>query len=156
MKSALLAAVLQARAEKRPVAVITDLENGAQRLVFAGSSLDPDPDPDQGLEALPEQLADAVHRAFAGDRSQQVQTKTKTKSQAHFVQVFNPPLRLFIVGAVHIAQALAPMAALLGYEVTVVDPRRAFASAARFPGVRIDHAWPDEALTSARQNGKGH
>jgi xanthine dehydrogenase accessory factor len=60
--------------------------------------------------------------------------------------VFNPPLRLVVVGAVHIAQTLVPMAGLAGYDVTVVDPRRAFASDARFPGVDVRQDWPDEAL----------
>ena len=63
-----------------------------------------------------------------------------------FLQAFNPPLRMMIVGAVHITQALAPIATLLGYEVTVVDPRRAFASDERFPGVHVDTDWPDDAL----------
>jgi xanthine dehydrogenase accessory factor len=63
-----------------------------------------------------------------------------------FLGVHNPPLRLAIVGAVHIAQALAPMAALAGYDVTIVDPREAFATAARFPGATLLHDWPDAAL----------
>ena len=63
-----------------------------------------------------------------------------------FVQPFNPPLRLIVVGAVHIAQALVPMAALSGYAATVVDPRRSFASDQRFPDVAVSRDWPDEAL----------
>ena len=66
-----------------------------------------------------------------------------------FIQVFNPPLRLIVVGAVHIAQTLVPMARLTGYDVTVVDPRRAFASDARFPDVDVRTDWPDEALDGA-------
>lgn len=65
-----------------------------------------------------------------------------------FVQVFNPPLRMIIVGAVHIAQPLAQMASLAGYAVTLVDPRPAFASAARFPGHQIIEDWPDEAIAT--------
>src|SRR5262249_9798135 len=63
-----------------------------------------------------------------------------------FVQVHNPAPRLIIVGAVHISQALAPMAAMAGYAVTVVDPRRAFATEDRFPGVTLSGDWPDEAM----------
>jgi xanthine dehydrogenase accessory factor len=63
-----------------------------------------------------------------------------------FIEVFNPPLRLILVGAVHIAQKLAPMARLADYEVTVVDPRRAFATDSRFPSVDLRHDWPDDAL----------
>ena len=63
-----------------------------------------------------------------------------------FVAVHNPPLRLVIVGAVHIAQALVPMARIAGYAPMVVDPREAFASTARFPDTTLSHDWPDEAL----------
>ncbi|MBY4891557.1 XdhC family protein [Rhodobacteraceae bacterium N5(2021)] len=63
-----------------------------------------------------------------------------------FVHIHNPPLRMIIVGAVHVAQALVPMARLAGYDPVIVDPRPAFAAAARFPGERIVEDWPDEAL----------
>ena len=63
-----------------------------------------------------------------------------------FIQVFNPPRRLIIVGAVHIAQPLIPMARLTGYDVTVIDPRGAWATPDRFPDIEIDSRWPDEAL----------
>ena len=63
-----------------------------------------------------------------------------------FLTVHVPPTRLVIIGAVHISQALAPIAALLGYDVTVVDPRTAFASEERFPGVKVIAEWPETAL----------
>jgi xanthine dehydrogenase accessory factor len=63
-----------------------------------------------------------------------------------FARTYVPSPRLLIVGAVHIAQALAPMAAAAGFEVIVIDPRGAFASAERFPGVQLSDEWPDEAL----------
>ena len=72
----------------------------------------------------------------------------------HFVQVFNPPLRLIVVGAVHIAQQLAPQAALAGYDVTVVDPRGAWATAERFPGIRLNSDWPDAALAALAPDGR--
>ena len=65
-----------------------------------------------------------------------------------FLGVHNPPLRMAVIGAVHIAQALVPMARLAGYDVTVIDPREAFASAARFPDTALVHDWPDEALAA--------
>jgi xanthine dehydrogenase accessory factor len=68
------------------------------------------------------------------------------KPKSDSVQIFNPPLRLLCIGAVHIAQALAPIAELAGYEVTVIDPRGAWGTPERFPGVTVDERWPDEAL----------
>jgi xanthine dehydrogenase accessory factor len=63
-----------------------------------------------------------------------------------FVAIHNPPLRLIIVGAVHIAQALVPMARIAGYDPVLVDPRDSFASETRFPGESLRHDWPDEGL----------
>jgi xanthine dehydrogenase accessory factor len=65
---------------------------------------------------------------------------------ATFVHVHNPPLRMIVVGAVHIAQALVPMARMAGYDVSLVDPRPAFAQETRFPGEAVVEDWPDEAL----------
>jgi xanthine dehydrogenase accessory factor len=65
-----------------------------------------------------------------------------------FLGVHNPPLHLAVVGAVHIAQAMVPMARIAGYDVTVIDPREAFASAARFPDTALTHDWPDAALAA--------
>lgn len=84
----------------------------------------------------------AAQDALRSDRA----SVHEVDGQSWFVHPFNPPLRLIIVGAVHIAQPLASMAALAGYAVTIVDPRAAFATTERFPGVSLDEAWPDEAL----------
>jgi xanthine dehydrogenase accessory factor len=84
---------------------------------------------------------EAAHRQ---DRSITVETATGPV----FLQIFNPPLRLAIVGAVHIAQALAPIASLAGYAVTIIDPRGAFATEARFPDVALLDDWPDEAMAA--------
>ncbi|MDZ7711434.1 MAG: XdhC family protein [Roseovarius sp.] len=65
-----------------------------------------------------------------------------------FVAIHNPPLRLVIVGAVHIAQALVPMARIAGLDPVVIDPRESFATEARFPGTRLNHDWPDEAVAA--------
>lgn len=72
--------------------------------------------------------------------------------EGDFVNRYTPPLRLAIVGAVHIAQALVPMARLIGYDVSVIDPRGMFAAAARFDDVAVDARWPDEALDDWRPN----
>ena len=87
-------------------------------------------------------VAEAVGDALRRDQSAMVET---SRGRA-FLQVFNPPLRLIVIGAVHIAQALAPMASLAGYQVTVIDPRRAFATDSRFPDVAMTQDWPDEAM----------
>jgi xanthine dehydrogenase accessory factor len=65
-----------------------------------------------------------------------------------FINVFNPPLRLIVVGAVHIAEPLARYAAIVGYDVTIIDPRRAYTEAERFPGVTLLGDWPDDALAT--------
>ncbi len=70
------------------------------------------------------------------------------EADGRFVTIHNPPLRLIVVGAVHIAQALVPMARIAGYDVVIVDPRESFASATRFPGERLVDDWPDEALAA--------
>ncbi len=71
-----------------------------------------------------------------------------------FLHAYNPPARIVIVGAVHIAQALVPLAAQLGYGVTVADPRRAFATDERFPNVAVSTGWPDEALDELRPDSR--
>ena len=87
-------------------------------------------------------LGEAAREALRQDRSEVLETPAGDV----FLQVFNPRLRMIVVGAVHIAQVLAPMAAQVGFDVTVVDPRSAFASDARFPNVRLARGWPDEVL----------
>lgn len=81
----------------------------------------------------------AVKPRFRADRS-------GVEESGEFITIFNPPLKMLVVGAVHIAQALVPMARLAGYDPVLIDPREAFGSARRFPGEKIVHDWPDEAL----------
>ncbi|SNB62967.1 predicted sulfurylase large subunit, molybdopterin cytosine dinucleotide biosynthesis [Arboricoccus pini] len=100
------------------------------------------------LAKVPAAIRPSVEKAYREDRSVSVQSE----EGAVFVQVFNPPLRLIIVGAVHIAQFLAPMAQLCGYHVTVVDPRGAFATPERFPEIALEVEWPDEALAELKLN----
>jgi xanthine dehydrogenase accessory factor len=128
----LLAALSAARAAKQPVVLATRLPGGAQKLL---------PHPDAGAA-----LNEAAERALADDESRTVQVG----GEDWFLQVHNPPLRLVVVGAVHIAQALVPLAAQLGMAVIVVDPRRSFASGERFPNVTISTEWPDEAMDALR------
>lgn len=135
MTPELLAALNRARGEKRRVCLVRYLDTAALALTVDGAAM---------LGELPEDVAEAAAAALRRDQSGLVETSRG----ATFLQVFNPPLRLVVIGAVHIAQALAPMAALLGYHVTVVDPRRAFATDSRFPEVAMTTDWPDEALAA--------
>ncbi len=128
MTPELLARLQSARAASEPVALATQLPGGLQALL-----------PEGGCSPA---LQDAAARVLASDRAATVTVDGAT----WFIQAYNPPPRLIIVGAVHIAQAMAPMAVQLGYGVTVIDPRGAFASAERFPGVALSTDWPDEAL----------
>jgi xanthine dehydrogenase accessory factor len=134
MKAATLQALLKARADKAATALVTDLESGAQTLIVDGQA--------SGDVEMGPALTRFVEDALAADKGM----TADLNGQRYFIQIFNPPPRLIIVGAVHIGQVFAPMAALAGYEVTVVDPRGAFATEARFPGVTLNSDWPDDAL----------
>jgi xanthine dehydrogenase accessory factor len=125
MKRETLDALLAARASRRAVALVTDLESGTQRLVARA-------------EAANDPLAEKLDEAFRFDQS--------GSHDGQFINVFNPALRLVIIGAVHIAQSVIPMAQALGYDVTVIDPRGAFATGARFPGIALHAEWPDEVI----------
>jgi xanthine dehydrogenase accessory factor len=133
MTPTLLAALQAARAAKKPVVLATRLSDGAQALLAEDGT--------HGT-TLPQALVGAALAALADDESRTV----AHEGERWFLHVHNPPLRLVLVGAVHIAQALVPMALPLGFGITVIDPRRAFATAERFPGVTVSDAWPDEAM----------
>ncbi len=132
MKAELLRTLSGDMAARRPAALLTWLDSGEQRIIRRGE-IDAD---------MPTALADALEHALRTDTSRTVEIDGREV----FINVFNPPLRLIIIGAVHIAQALAPMAEQAGYDVVIVDPRTAFASEQRFARERLDTRWPDEAL----------
>lgn len=101
-----------------------------------------------GEERLIDPLKDdsALGQAARAAARADVSGEAEIEGRTWFLEVHNPPLELVLVGAVHIAQPLAAMAALSGYDVRVIDPRAAFATEARFPGVRLVQDWPAEAL----------
>jgi len=132
MKAAHLDTLSEDMAARRPAALLTWLDSGEQQLIRRGET---------GADTPPA-LADAVEDAFRTDKSRTVEAGGREV----FINVFNPPLRLIIVGAVHIAQALAPMAEQAGYDVVIVDPRTAFATEQRFTRERLDTRWPDVSL----------
>ncbi len=119
-----------ARAAKRPTALLTRLSDGQQLL--------------WPEDAVPGALAEAAQRALADDEGGNL----TLDGEAWFIHPHNPPLRLIVVGAVHIAQSLVPMALPLGFAVTVIDPRRAFATEDRFQGVTLVNEWTDDAVAA--------
>lgn len=138
MKVALVERLLAAQQARRAAALVTDLGSNAQALFDPAA-------PAGDLDLTPAQRA-AIQATLDAHQSAELEIDGRRL----FVQVRVPDPRIVIVGAVHITQALAPMAALAGYDVVVVDPRRAFATAERFPGMELRHDWPDEALDALK------
>jgi len=129
MKLSILAALNTERAARRAGVVVTDVASGEQRLVKAA-------------DVAKDPLKDVLEKHLRSGKS----GMEETAQGRVFLTVHVPPVRLVITGAVHISQALAPFAAMLGYDVTIVDPRTAFASPERFPDVKVIAEWPDTAL----------
>ncbi|PYG34667.1 XdhC family protein [Pelagimonas varians] len=121
----MLAELVAARAQRKPAAYVVDLDSGARRIDHAGHQ----------------------------DRFRMDRSGFEPESR-EFVAIHNPPLRLIVVGAVHITQALLPMARIAGYDPVIIDPRETFGSGARFPGETILHDWPDEAVTQLGLDGR--
>jgi xanthine dehydrogenase accessory factor len=129
MKLETLAQLNAERAARRPAILITDTASGEQRLVKAAEI---------AADPLRADLAKQLRMGKSG--------MIEAAGKRLFLNVYAPTARLVIIGAVHISQALVPIAQSLGYDVTVVDPRTAFASPERFPNVPLIAEWPDEAL----------
>jgi xanthine dehydrogenase accessory factor len=117
------------RAARRAVLVVTETGSGQQRLV-------------KGDDVARDPLKELLVKRLASGKS----GMEETPQGKVFLTVHVPPPRIVVTGAVHISQALAPMAKILGYDVTIVDPRTAFASPERFPDVKVIAEWPDTAL----------
>jgi xanthine dehydrogenase accessory factor len=129
LKLDILRTLNEERAARRAVVVVTHIESGEQRAIKAA-------------DAARDPLAPVVQKRLRMGKS----GMEETAEGRVFLTVHVPPARLVITGAVHISQALAPIAKLVGYDVTIVDPRTAFASEERFPDVKVIAEWPDEAL----------
>ncbi|MBN2060008.1 MAG: XdhC family protein [Deltaproteobacteria bacterium] len=122
------------RRDRKKACLITHLESGTKQLLV--------PDKPGPSAALPSELITTVDRVFANGNS----TLVSVDNQPYFLQVFTPPPQLIIIGAVHIAQTLTIMARLVDYQVTIIDPRTAFATVDRFPGTELIRKWPENAL----------
>ena len=138
MKGRILDRVVAAGREHRTVALATDIVTGRQLLL--------DGDAADGDLALDEAALAVMREALRADRNRSIETP----AGRIFVEVFSPPRRCFVIGAVHVAQPLVQMLSLADYAVTVIDPRQSFATEARFPGVELTQEWPDEALERLR------
>lgn len=134
MRTRIIDAVIAANAVGRPVALATDLASGAQLFLADGET--------EGDLELDEGALRQLHEALHASRNITLDT---TQGRV-FIQVFEPPRRCFVVGAVHIAQPLVPMLIATDYKPIVIDPRGAWATEARFPGVELSTEWPDEAF----------
>src|SRR5215204_3307636 len=129
MKLEILSALNAERAARRGAIVVTDVDTGAQRLV-------------RSAEVASDSLQEVLQKHLRSGKS----GMEETPQGRVFLTVHVPPPRLVITGAVHISQTLAPVGRLLGYDVTIVDPRTAFATVERFPDVKVIAEWPDKAL----------
>src|SRR5262244_3194144 len=129
MKPDILTASNAERAARRAAIVITNVENGKQRFLKAA---------DVAKDPLRAELAEHLRTGKSG--------MIESAEGPVFLTVYVPAPQLVITGAVHISQALAPIGKMLGYDVTIVDPRTAFASPERFPDVKVIAEWPDQAL----------
>jgi xanthine dehydrogenase accessory factor len=129
MRLDILTALNAERAARRAAIVVTELASGTQRLVKAA-------------EVARDPLRETLEKHLRSGKS----GVEETPQSRVFLTVHVPPPRLVITGAVHISQALALVAKLAGYDVTIVDPRTAFATPERFPDVKLIAEWPDTAL----------
>lgn len=127
MPEGMLQVIVNMRARRQPVAYGVTPDDWIRRIILPGYP--------------------PIMPRFRADRSGMT-------DDGEFIAIFNPPLRLLVVGAVHIAQALLPMARLAGYDPVLIDPREAFASTERFPGEAINHDWPDDALSSLKPDAR--
>jgi len=132
MRLDILEAMNAARRERRAGALVTRLSDGEQRFVAA-----------EAVEA--DSLAETLEAALRSGRSGLVEHA----GESWFLTVLVPPVRLVMIGAVHISQALAPIAKIAGLDASIIDPRTAFATPERFPDVPLVAQWPDEALAAA-------
>lgn len=129
MRVSLLSDLNAERAARRAAVLVTDVASGEQRLVRE-AEVEGDP--------LAQELQDSLRRAKSG--------LIERDGRQSFLTVQTPPVRVFVIGAVHISQALAPMARGLDLDITIIDPRTAFATPERFPAVPVLAEWPDAVL----------
>jgi len=139
MRRRILNELVASRRQKRPLALVTNIESGAQSLVFTDDVLH---ESDRRENELNDEAVATVRLFLKEQRS----VTTEIAGSRFIIRIYAPPPRLMVVGAVHIAQALLPMAGLAGFQVHLIDPREAFSADSRFPGLDLIREWPDRAL----------
>jgi xanthine dehydrogenase accessory factor len=135
VKKQTLRGLVDAASAKRPIVLVRSLDTDSEWLVEPATA-------DAALAGLPDEIRQRSKQALRRDGAQVIELG----EQRYFVQTLSPPYQLIIVGAVHIAQALIPMAQAIGFAVTLVDPRPAFASPERFPDVDTRAEWPQDVF----------
>ncbi len=136
MKRELLGALVAAQHRKQPAVLVRGLTNGKHCVVTREESLG-------DLDDIDPVVVDAARAALDSDGARTIEAA----GERYLVQTLASKPRMLIVGAVHIAQSLIPMAMQAGYEIILIDPRTAFANPERFPNIRIDNRWPHEAMS---------
>jgi xanthine dehydrogenase accessory factor len=135
VKRDLLAVLVAARRSNEPVVLVRGLDSGSQFMITPRESFG-------DIDAVDATVRDAARAALDFDGARTLESTR----ERFLLQTLAAAPRIVIIGAVHIAQALIPMAALAGYDIYLIDPRTAFANPERFPGIEVDNRWPDEAM----------
>ena len=132
MKKEILDTILTSRSKKQTLAVITRVADGMQWAMLENDN--------KNHEVFTPLELDTIKKSMRDNKSGLI------SDEKFFAHIYTPPLRLIIIGAVHIAQFLAPMAKVAGFDVTVVDPRSSFATPSRFPEINLSDEWPDDGI----------
>ncbi|MCZ6497554.1 MAG: XdhC family protein [Gammaproteobacteria bacterium] len=143
MKRDLLERLVAAQTSNRPAVLARSLSGNSQFLLDSGTDSEP---PD----GVPAEVLREARRALKRDGARTIEVA----GQRYLLQTLSPPPRLLVIGAVHIAQALIPMARVAGYDVQLIDPRAAFATRDRFPGIEIINQWPQEVMDELPLNSR--
>jgi xanthine dehydrogenase accessory factor len=143
VKRDLLERLVAAQTSNRPAVLARSLSGDSQFLLDSGTDSEP---PD----GVPAEVLREARRALKRDGARTIEVA----GQRYLLQTLSPPPRLLVIGAVHIAQALIPMARVAGYDVQLIDPRAAFATRGRFPGIEIINQWPQEAMDELPLNSR--
>ncbi len=143
MRRDLLERLVAAQESNRPAVLARSLSGGSQFLLDGGANA-------TAPDGVPAEILRQARDALGRDGARTVEVA----GQRYLLQTLSPPPRLLVIGAVHIAQALTPMSRVAGYVVKLVDPRAAFATPGRFPGIEIINRWPQEVMGELTLNSR--